>query len=174
MCSLHSVSALKSSGWILMRRLICPSSSTLTRSLTRTQGWHGSTRSRFPTLSLRPRRVRNFLYQGTARLNQTRQTSSGPHPSQQTLIVCNFSDVYATWGTLMTSSSTVSDWKGQVHRSPFLSVGWKKKLCCCKIAVDSHRGQYFTHWHCPELTSWQGINNVLINICFYYIFVLAL
>lgn len=173
MCSLHSVSALKSSGWILMRRLICPSSSTLTRSLTRTQGWHGSTRSRCPTLSLRPRRVRNFLYQGTARLNQTRlkfwstSKSTDSHCLQFLWCVCNMrnTDDIIINGVWL---------KGSSAQKPISVSGMEKKLCCCKIAVDGHRGQYFTHWHCPELTSWQGINNVLINICFYYIFVLAL
>lgn len=158
MYSFPSVSALKSSGWILTRRSICPSSSTLTRSLTRTQEWRALTQSRYPTLSLRPRRVRSFLYLGTVRLNQ-RGLGSGPISSQQTYIVCSLSDVCARWRTLMTPSSTVSDWKGQVHRSTLWS---------CKVAVDGHGGHYFTHWHCLALISRRGINSVLRNIFLLY------
>lgn len=112
LCSVRSVSALKSSDWILTRRSICPSSSTLTQNLTKIQGWRGLTPSHCPTLSLRPRRVRSFLYQDTARLDQT-GPSSGPHPNQKTRKGCDFSDVNATCVTMMTLSSMLSDWTSQ-------------------------------------------------------------
>lgn len=129
-CSVSSVSALRSSDWIPTRKSICPSSSTLTQNLTKTPGWRGLTPSHFPTLSLRPRRVRSFLYQGTARLDQT-GPSSGPHSNQKTRKGCDFSDVNATWVTLMTLSSMLSDWTSQ--EANFCRRDGREILLLCKM-----------------------------------------
>lgn len=145
MCSFHSVSALKSSVWILTRRSICPSFFTLTRSLTRTRGWRGSTQSRFPTLSLRPRRVRSFLYQGTARLNPTG------------LIVVHIQVNILTLFAISLMCTQHEEHRWQHHQRCLTErvkcaevhfCQWDgKNLCCCKIAVDGHRGSTVFHPH---------------------------